>query len=228
MTRAFTRAQAGFYSLAKNQTDHIYQILGIIRSPSLPQQGTDGGSGVPRPSCREQGGTETSQVRTGQPRPCCPHGSVGFVVVTRNLTNVGVTPLLGLMNEPFKKRPCLKPGGEACQVPVVIILSSRSGISGAATRAAGLSAVAVPVRLDQPFRASRLTALGVAAGPLPYQRLTASWPRRHDPPGHRRPGPPRPHRGGRRTHRGGGRGGQRDRGSGAAGRRRRVLVMSTP
>ncbi|MEV7520372.1 glycosyltransferase [Streptomyces sp. NPDC091371] len=48
--------------------------------------------------------------------------------------------------------------------------------AGAGTTAAGLRAgvpaVPVPVQLDQHFWAARLTALGVAPRPLPYQRLT--------------------------------------------------------
>ncbi|WP_236240450.1 glycosyltransferase [Streptomyces sp. CC228A] len=47
---------------------------------------------------------------------------------------------------------------------------------GAGTTAAGLRAgvpcVPVPVQLDQPFWAHRLTALGVAPGPIPFRHLT--------------------------------------------------------
>ncbi|MFJ9468006.1 glycosyltransferase [Streptomyces caniferus] len=49
--------------------------------------------------------------------------------------------------------------------------------AGAGTTAAGLRAgvpaVPVPMMLDQPFWASRLTSLGVSPGRLPFQRLTA-------------------------------------------------------
>ncbi|MFJ9850481.1 glycosyltransferase [Streptomyces sp. NPDC101150] len=49
--------------------------------------------------------------------------------------------------------------------------------AGAGTTAAGLRAgvpaVPVPVQLDQPFWAERLTALGVSPGPVPFRRLTA-------------------------------------------------------
>ena len=49
--------------------------------------------------------------------------------------------------------------------------------AGAGTTAAGLRAgvpaVPVPVMLDQPFWASRLTALGVSPGTVPFRRLSA-------------------------------------------------------
>ncbi|MFP3989409.1 glycosyltransferase [Streptomyces sp. E11-3] len=49
--------------------------------------------------------------------------------------------------------------------------------AGAGTTAAGLRAgvpaVPVPVQLDQPFWAARLTALGVSPGPVPFRQLTA-------------------------------------------------------
>jgi sterol 3beta-glucosyltransferase len=46
-----------------------------------------------------------------------------------------------------------------------------SGTTGAGVRA-GVPAVAVPVMNDQPFWASRLTALGVAPAAIPFRRLT--------------------------------------------------------
>ncbi|MFG2078371.1 glycosyltransferase [Nonomuraea maritima] len=46
-----------------------------------------------------------------------------------------------------------------------------SGTTGSGVRA-GVPAVAVPVMNDQPFWASRLTALGVAPAAIPYRRLT--------------------------------------------------------
>ncbi|MFG1977747.1 glycosyltransferase [Nonomuraea fuscirosea] len=45
------------------------------------------------------------------------------------------------------------------------------GTTGSGVRA-GVPAVAVPVTNDQPFWASRLTALGVASAAIPFRRLT--------------------------------------------------------
>ncbi|MFD7027496.1 glycosyltransferase [Streptomyces sp. NPDC059917] len=52
-----------------------------------------------------------------------------------------------------------------------VIHHAGAGTSAAGLRA-GVPAVPVPVQLDQPFWAARLHALGVAARPVRYQRLT--------------------------------------------------------
>jgi len=53
-----------------------------------------------------------------------------------------------------------------------VVHHAGAGTTGAALRA-GVPTVPVPVAGDQPFWADRLTALGVAPGAVPYQRLTA-------------------------------------------------------
>ncbi|ROR46922.1 UDP-glucoronosyl/UDP-glucosyl transferase [Kitasatospora cineracea] len=89
----------------------------------------------------------------------------------------------GLRREPW---PELMPDGRPAPIrprtpdrPVLAVDGCAAVVhhAGAGTTAAGLRAgvpaVPVPVMADQPFWASRLHALGVAPGPLPFQDLNA-------------------------------------------------------
>ncbi|MFF4218859.1 glycosyltransferase [Streptomyces nondiastaticus] len=55
---------------------------------------------------------------------------------------------------------------------VAVVHAAGAGTTAAGLRA-GVPAVPVPVQLDQPAWAARLTALGVSPGPVPFRRLTA-------------------------------------------------------